>query len=40
MCGELVADAILGRPHRHPILELFDPGRLVRPVPAASATQA
>jgi glycine/D-amino acid oxidase-like deaminating enzyme len=27
MCGELVAGAILGRPH--PILGLFDPGRLI-----------
>jgi glycine/D-amino acid oxidase-like deaminating enzyme len=35
MCGELVAGAILGRPH--PILELFDPGRLIGAAPAASA---
>src|SRR5438105_7036768 len=38
MCGELVAGAILGR--LHPILELFDPGRLIRaapPVPASGA---
>jgi len=34
MCGELVADAILGRPH--PILELFDPARLLGATPAAS----
>jgi gamma-glutamylputrescine oxidase len=35
MCGELVASAILGR--QHPILELFDPARLipVAPVPAS-----
>jgi gamma-glutamylputrescine oxidase len=35
MCGELVANAILGRPH--PILELFDPARLIQ-APAASPT--
>ena len=35
MCGELVAGAILGRPH--PILELFDPARLIGTAPAASA---
>src|SRR5438105_2825140 len=36
MCGELLAAAILGRPH--PILELFDPARLiVAPPPAAAA---
>jgi gamma-glutamylputrescine oxidase len=35
MCGELVAGAILGRPH--PILELFDPSRLIAAAPAASA---
>src|SRR5256714_7446657 len=34
MCGELVAGAILGRPH--PILELFDPARLLGARPAAS----
>jgi len=34
MCGELVAGAILGRPH--PILELFDPARLLGATPAAS----
>jgi gamma-glutamylputrescine oxidase len=34
MCGELVAGAILGRPH--PILELFDPARLIGATPAAS----
>ena len=34
MCGELVAGAILGRPH--PILELFDPARLIGARPAAS----
>jgi glycine/D-amino acid oxidase-like deaminating enzyme len=34
MCGELVAGAILGRPH--PILELFDPARLLDATPAAS----
>jgi gamma-glutamylputrescine oxidase len=35
MCGELVAGAILGRPH--PILELFDPARLLGATPAASS---
>jgi gamma-glutamylputrescine oxidase len=35
MCGELVAAAILGRPH--PILELFDPARLIQ-VAAAPAS--
>ena len=36
MCGELLAAAILGRPH--PILELFDPVRLIAaPPPAAAA---
>src|ERR671931_1787094 len=34
MCGELVAGAILGRPD--PILELFDPARLIGATPAAS----
>src|SRR5438552_7812067 len=34
MCGELVAGAILGRPS--PILELFDPARLIGATPAAS----
>jgi gamma-glutamylputrescine oxidase len=34
MCGELVAGAILGRPH--PILELFDPARLLGAKPAAA----
>jgi gamma-glutamylputrescine oxidase len=34
MCGELLAGAILGRPH--PILELFDPARLLSATPAAS----
>jgi glycine/D-amino acid oxidase-like deaminating enzyme len=34
MCGELLAGAILGRPH--PILELFDPARLLGATPAAS----
>jgi gamma-glutamylputrescine oxidase len=34
MCGELVAGAILGRPH--PILELFDPERLLGATPAAA----
>jgi gamma-glutamylputrescine oxidase len=34
MCGELAAGAILGRPH--PILELFDPARLIGAIPAAS----
>jgi gamma-glutamylputrescine oxidase len=34
MCGELVAGAILGRPH--PILELFDPARLLGAIPAAA----
>jgi gamma-glutamylputrescine oxidase len=34
MCGELVAGAILGR--AHPILELFDPSRLLGATPAAS----
>jgi glycine/D-amino acid oxidase-like deaminating enzyme len=38
MCGELVAQAILGRPH--PILELFDPARLIGTAPAASASPA
>ena len=35
MCGELVAGAILGRPH--PILELFDPARLLGATPVASS---
>ena len=34
MCGELVAGAILGRPD--PILELFDPARLIGATPAAA----
>jgi gamma-glutamylputrescine oxidase len=34
MCGEFVANAILRRPH--PILELFDPARLIQAAPAAS----
>ena len=34
MCGELVADAILGRPH--PMLELFDPARLIGVAPATA----
>src|SRR5919201_1091010 len=34
MCGELVAGAILGRPD--PILEPFDPARLIGATPAAS----
>jgi gamma-glutamylputrescine oxidase len=38
MCGELVAAAMLGRPH--PILELFDPARLIGTAPAASASPA
>src|SRR5436305_14105338 len=35
MCGELVANAILERPH--PILELFDPARLIRVAPAPAS---
>jgi gamma-glutamylputrescine oxidase len=35
MCGELVANAILGQPH--PILELFDPARLIRVAPAPAS---
>jgi glycine/D-amino acid oxidase-like deaminating enzyme len=35
MCGELLAGALLGRPH--PILELFDPGRLIATSPRATA---
>jgi glycine/D-amino acid oxidase-like deaminating enzyme len=40
MCGELVAEAILGQ--QHPILELFQPARLVgaAPAPSTSATTA
>jgi gamma-glutamylputrescine oxidase len=34
MCGELVASAILGQ--SHPILELFDPARLIRVAPATA----
>jgi len=38
MCGDLVAQAMLGRPH--PLLELFDPARLIGAVPPASASSA
>jgi glycine/D-amino acid oxidase-like deaminating enzyme len=38
MCGELLAGAILGRPH--PILELFDPARLIQAAPAGSTSPA
>jgi glycine/D-amino acid oxidase-like deaminating enzyme len=37
MCGELVGGAILGRPD--PILELFDPARLLGATPAATPAQ-
>jgi glycine/D-amino acid oxidase-like deaminating enzyme len=38
MCGDLVAQAILGRPH--PLLELFDPARLISTAPPVSASPA